>query len=277
MNHRFLTQKDIKIFSVIIVLIVVVFVIRASYVSNENVEMILVEGGKFLRGDDQGDEDIRPRHEVFLNDFYLSKYEITNAQYCVFLNEMGKHVDDKYEWIGLERKFSRIELENGEYRSVRGYERHPVLEVSWYGAVAYCEWKGGRLPTEAEWEYAASGGNKSQNYAFSGSDNPNFVAWYVTTSGADTRTVGTKQPNELGFYDMSGNAWEWCYDWYGKNYYKKYPFKNPKGPEDGSYKVIRGGSWCTFGTENLEVKSRVIALPEHMGTISFRLCFDIED
>jgi formylglycine-generating enzyme required for sulfatase activity len=126
---------------------------------------------------------------------------------------------------------------------------HPVIHVSWNDANEYCNWlsrktaKNYRLPTEAEWEYAARGGNQSRGYTYSGSNNVDEVAWYNGNSGSATHAVGQKGPNEMGLYDMSGNVWEWCKDWYGGDYYKISPAIEPKGPSDGSYRVARGGGW----------------------------------
>jgi len=100
-----------------------------------------------------------------------------------------------------------------------------------------------RLPTEAEWEYAARGGNKSHGYKYAGSNNIGDVAWYRKNSRDKTHIVGQKQPNELGIYDMSGNVWEWCSDWYGRKYYKNSPQNNPQGPTTGTFRVNRGGGW----------------------------------
>jgi formylglycine-generating enzyme required for sulfatase activity len=130
-------------------------------------------------------------------------------------------------------------------------DTHPVIHVSWNDAVAYCEWlnelpagqKGYRLPTEAEWEYAARGGEHRDKYIYAGSDNIDEVAWYWDNSKMTTHPVGQKKANALGLHDMSGLVWEWCSDWYGADYYKNSPADNPKGPASGSGRVVRGGSW----------------------------------
>ena len=127
--------------------------------------------------------------------------------------------------------------------------RNPVEQVSWKTCQTFITklnqltGKTFRLPTEAEWEFAARGGNKSNNYTYSGSDNIDEVAWYSSNSKYTTHDVATKAPNELGIYDMSGNVWEWCQDWYDSSYYKNAPSTNPTGPTKGSDRVLRGGSW----------------------------------
>ena len=220
-------------------------------------EMVFVKGGNFQMGSESSDagSDEKPIHSVTLDDFYISKYEITNAQFCKFLNEKGNKEEGEVTWLDLEGNYKtekcRIQKNGSTFTVETGYENYPVIYVSWYGAKAYCEWAGGRLPTEAEWEYAAKGGNKSKNYKYAGSDNIDEVAWYTKNSydkGEDhadygTHIVGSKKPNELEIYDMTGNVWEWCSDWYGSDYYANSPSSNPKGASDGSYRVDRGGSW----------------------------------
>jgi formylglycine-generating enzyme required for sulfatase activity len=140
---------------------------------------------------------------------------------------------------------------DGQWRPAPGYEQHPVVNVTWYGANEYARHYGLRLPTEAEWEYAARGGARSQGYLYSGSNNLDEVGWYYDNSAEkggsrSTHPVRQKKANELGLYDMSGNVWEWCADWYGEKYYEQFrsaPAVNPTGPTEGDYAVLRGGSW----------------------------------
>ncbi|MBN2279355.1 MAG: SUMF1/EgtB/PvdO family nonheme iron enzyme [Candidatus Marinimicrobia bacterium] len=187
---------------------------------NSGNNMILVRGGTFQMGSNNGDSDEKPVHSVTVNDFYISKYEVTFAEY------------DKF-----------CEATNREKPSDEGWGRgnRPVINVTWDDAVAYCKWAGGRLPTEAEWEYAARGGNQSRGYTYSGNNDIDKVAWYTSNSGNKTHPVGEKQANELGIYDMTGNVWEWCSDWYGT--YPSSSQTNPDGAASGSSRVLRGGSW----------------------------------
>ncbi len=195
--------------------------------------------------------DERPQHTVTVNDFYIGKYEVTNKQYCKFLNAIncnsnGSYNDSEYgnvEYIDMDDGDCQINYNNGKFIPENGKDNYPVIEVTWYGANAFAKWAGGRLPTEAEWEFAARGGKQSNGYKYSGSNNIDDVAWYWNNGGKHTHQVGTKSPNELGIYDMSGNVWEWCHDWYDKKYYKKRLRNNPQGPSSGKYRVLRGGSW----------------------------------
>ena len=228
--------------------------------SKQSSDMIFVKGGTFQMGSNDYDSE-KPIHKVYVNDFYISKYEVTNEQFCKFLNEKGNQKEGGVTWLDIKDSDCKIVKQSGRYVPVSGYNNHPVIEVTWYGARAYCKWAGGRLPTEAEWEYAARGGNKSKGYKYSGSNNINKVGWYTENSGGKTHPVGTKQANELSIYDMSGNVWEWCADWYGSDYYSKSPYENPKGPSSGSSRLLRGGSWVN-NTYDCRVAIRSWYIPD---------------
>ena len=197
--------------------------------------MIFVQGGTFEMGSNDGQDDEKPVHRVTVSDFYIGKYEVTQK-----------------EWKEV----------MGNNPSYNKGDNLPVEQVSWDDIQEYLQklnaktGKNYRLPTEAEWEYAARGGNKSRGYTYSGSNSIDNVAWYSSNSGNETHAVGRKQANELGIYDMSGNVWEWCNDWYGENYYNNSPLQNPQGPTSGTYRVLRGGSF-DGGDNNGRVASRV--------------------
>ena len=231
--------------------------------------MVYVEGGTFMMGSNK-DNDEKPIHKVYVKDFYMDKYEVTTAQFCQFLNEKGNQTEDGREWLDIKSQYCKIVKQGSKYMPVSGYDNHPVIMVSWYGANAYADWTVKRLPTEAEWEYAARGGNKSKGYEYSGTNNVVNVAWYDYNSGSKTHVVGTRQPNELGLYDMSGNVWEWCADWYDSDYYSKSPYENPNGPASGSSRVLRGGSWGS-GAYTPYSTNRYSSLPHNRrNSIGFR-------
>ena len=215
-------------------------------------EMVKVNGGTFKMGctEEQRrcDKDERPVHRVTLDAYYMSKYEITNAQYSVFLNniKINRHgIHDGVSYIHISNSHCQIRYRNGKFEPNKGKGDMPVVEVTWNGASAFCRWAEGRLPTEAEWEFAARGGRNGKDYLYSGSDTLNKVAWFDENSNGHAHAVGTKQGNELGIHDMSGNVWEWCFDWYSK--YTASHKKNPKGPRSWHSVVVRGGSWLYYG------------------------------
>jgi formylglycine-generating enzyme required for sulfatase activity len=209
------------------------------------IKWISVEGGTFRMGSNENNDE-KPIHDVTVSSFKMSATEITFDQYDLYCNATGKNRPSDNGW---------------------GRGNHPVINVSWNDAVEYCTWasrqtgKTVRLPTEAEWEYAARGGNKSRNYKYSGSDDIGSVAWYGGNSYSKTQDVATQKANELGLYDMSGNVYEWCQDWYDENYYSNSPSANPQGPSSGQYRVLRGGSWYFFDN-SCRVAFRSWSLPD---------------
>jgi formylglycine-generating enzyme required for sulfatase activity len=211
------------------------------------VEWVNVEGGTFQMGDTYGvgRTNEYPVHDVTLSSFQISKYEVTNDQFAAFLNAYGSDTVKTGEFQGKEIIHANaygVRKSGSEWQAARGYSDNPVIDVPWYGAAEFCLFYGYRLPTEAEWEYAAKGGNKSQGYVYSGSDNPGDVAWYSANSRG-TRSVSTNQPNEIGIHNMSGNAWEWCQDKMGE--YTADPAVDPQGPSEGNDRILRGGSCRT--------------------------------
>jgi formylglycine-generating enzyme len=224
----------------IIYLIFTLLYSQSNLFSQKLPEMVLVKGGTFKMGSNSGESDEKPIHTVTLSDFYIGKYEVTVEQYKVYCAESGKKLppDPKPEWYEEHKNAVKWVWK----------DNYPIVNIDWNEAMDYCTWlskKTGQkytLPTEAQWEYAARGGNKSENFKYSGSESINKVAWYdETTMEKGPRQVGTLKPNELGIYDMSGNAWEWCSDFFGK--YSADPQKDPQGPGKSPFKVIRGGSW----------------------------------
>lgn len=209
--------------------------------------MAYVPAGCFQMGSENGSSDEQPVHEVCLDGFWMDTIEVTNAMYALFLNARGNQEEAGATWLDTGSLYVRIHQQNGEWVADAGYADHPVTQVSWYGARAYCEWAGGRLPTEAEWEYAARGGLAGKDYPW-GDESPTCKsgaengAQYGPCSGKPV-PVMTFAPNGYGLYDMAGNVWEWGADWYDGNYYEKSPRQNPTGPESGEHRVLRGGSW----------------------------------
>jgi formylglycine-generating enzyme required for sulfatase activity/predicted Ser/Thr protein kinase len=250
--------------------------------------MVPVAGGTFMMGctSEQNNcaDDEKPVHEVTLDGFQMMQYEVTVAQFDAFVSATNYQSDAEknggsYYWNEI-TGWELVDGVNwrcdvsGEMRSRASYNQ-PVLHVSWNDAQAFCAWlnaqtgKNYRLPTEAEWEFAARGGNQSKGYKYAGGTDIDIVAWNGGNSDSYAHAVGQKQANELGIYDMSGNVWEWCEDWYGD--YSSSAQTNPKGPETGSGRVVRGGGWNS-GAEYCRVSFRKNDSPDRrVRSLGFRL------
>jgi formylglycine-generating enzyme required for sulfatase activity len=214
----------------------------------QGVKLLYIKGGTFTMGSpdsEPGRWRDEVQHAVTVNGFYLSEKEITNEQFCRFLNATGVSGDGQGNVSGhgvqtlIEEDFSGVKYVNGSWQPATGKANYPVVKVSWYGAKAYCDWAGGRLPAEAEWEYACRAGtttpfNTGRNLSAS-------QANYNDGINFDMQPTGSYAPNAWGLYDMHGNVSEWCSDWYGP--YSNSPQTDPQGPSSGSSRVLRGGSW----------------------------------
>lgn len=252
-----------------------------------NVELKLIIGDSYEMGSNRMAAE-KPIHSVKISDFYIGTSEVTNAQFCAFLNAKGKHE----EWISIQAlskhglgPFSNfyIELINNEYQAKTGYENYPAVYVTWSGAKAFCAWAGGRLPTESEWEYAARGGKKQ--HVFAGTNEKEELRFYANVSGSKSGVDSFRvlapikhfKPNHFGLFDMTGNVSEWVADCYHSNY--------RGAPADGSAwntnchktygKVLRGGSW-----ESVEINCQAVyrnaSLPDkRFDSYGFRMAKDL--
>ncbi|PIE85979.1 MAG: hypothetical protein CSA05_02970 [Bacteroidia bacterium] len=242
-------------------------------------EMVFIKGGRFQMGSNNGDSDEKPVHSVRVSDFWMGKYEVTNEEYCAFLNDYGSDKVKSGDYSGESMMYfsgswkgekCRIYKRGSSYKVESGYGKYPVIYVTWYGANEYCKWLSGktgksyRLPTEAEWEYAAGNGSKHTKYSWgnnfpSGKRGGNvadetakreFSDWTIFEGYTDgyvyVAPVGKFYSNDFGLYDMTGNVWEWCSDWYGA--YSSSSQSDPQGPSSGSIRVDRGGGWGSYAS-----------------------------
>ena len=222
-----------------------------------NMKMIWVEGGDFLMGctSEQSDcgSDEQNVRRVTVDGFYIGMLEVTQSQW------------EKVVGTSIYQQWTKADNSGSPSRGVG--PDYPMYCVSWDEAMEFCRLlsnKTGRtytLPTEAQWEYAARGGNKNEGAKYAGSNMIDAVAWYTDNSGSSTHIVGSKRANALGIYDMSGNVWEWCKDWYASSYVS-YDTNNPVGPSSGAYRVRRGGSWSD-GASNCRVAYRYYNSPSN--------------
>ncbi len=260
---------------------------------SQTMELVYVRAGSFLMGGTRRVSRSRPEefpvHPVELTyDFWIGKYEVTFEQFDSFCSSVGREKPDDRTWGRLDR---------------------PVIHVSWWDAIAYCNWLsqmedlpvayrlrneedagrlldwqgsvtedittviGYRLPTEAEWEYAARGGHlNTDDFLYAGSDDPDEVAWHSTNANFRTHSIGQKKENALGLFDMSGNVAEWCHDWWSASFYQGGERTNPIGPSMGEYRIRRGGSWAAVAETHCRVSSRSHDRPGgSSGAIGFRV------
>lgn len=266
-------------------------------------EMVLIPAGSFFMGDNSGLDDEKPAHKVTITKpFYLGHHEVTVEQFRRFVEatgyatdaERGKGFKGAFGWNPVKMEFQTNEDYSWRNTGFAQSDTHPVVNVSWNDAMEFCKWlsriegKTFRLPTEAEWEYACRGGTTTR---YSHGNDPEGLAQVGNVADATfqgqyfelkaliqasdgyayTSPAGSFLPNSFGVYDMHGNAWEWCADWYDPEYYAKSPADNPTGPATGEERVYRGGGWfnCTRGCRSA---SRSAGFPENRNlTVGFRV------
>jgi formylglycine-generating enzyme required for sulfatase activity len=218
--------------------------------------MVFVKGGAFSMGSNNGKADEQPVHTITLNDFYIGKFEVTQQVWRTVMGSDTLSFSDCSTCPVYDVKPKHIDVFIAKLNQLTG--------------------KHYRLPTEAEWEYAAIGGKATKGYKYCGANHLDSIAWYAPNSGMVTHPVGLKQPNELGLYDMSGNVWEMCEDWYKRNYYKNSPTENPCQMKKAMFRLVRGGSWrseeqrCQSRARNIDVHDH------HISNSGFRLVLEIK-
>ena len=230
-------------------------------------DMAAIPTGCFDMGDSysEGGSDELPVHEVCITGFYMDVYEVTNGQYAACVDDGGCTVPA-----------SNGSATTATYYGNTDYDDFPVIHVSWTQASTYCEWMGKRLPTEAEWEYAARGGLEGARYPW-GDDITGGDANYQDSGDQwdnDTSPVGYYASNGFGLFDVAGNVWEWVNDWYSPDYYQVSPTDDPQGPDAGTTRVLHGGSWSSTAN-TLRAANRADRVPDHTGIrIGFRCAMD---
>ena len=231
----------------------------------DGLKYVLIPPGSFQMGCSPGDgeceDDEKPRHKVTITEgFWLGQTEVTAGAYKRFAAATGRKMPPEVDEHG-----QRV-------NSGWGDDAMPIVNVTWHDARAYCRWAGGRLPTEAEWEYAARGGSTRAHYGPIGE-----IAWYWDNSGSKPHDVGQKRANGFGLFDMLGNVWEWVNDWYDKDYYKDSPSQDPGGPASEGWPVLRGGAWMDDGSVTVRVSRRYSFPQDTIGDsdLGFRCVGDV--
>lgn len=257
--------------------------------------LALIPPGEFVMGCEDGDEDERPPHRVHLDDFLISVHPVTNAEYMRFVRATNRRAPDIHDLPlvvtagGAERE-RQFRDSAAPYVWVNGHPPadrvlHPVTLVRWEDAVAYCAWltaESGRtlrLPTEAEWEKAARGGADGRRYPWGDRlerSLANFLAEPALRARHGTSAIGSYPANGYGLHDMAGNVWEWVHDWHDPLYYATSPFDNPRGPQGGQMRVLRGGSWLSADVRMLSCSHRHKVPPDtYSYGIGFRIVCEV--
>jgi formylglycine-generating enzyme required for sulfatase activity len=225
--------------------------------------MVYVPAGEFTMGSDMGEPNEGPAHIVSLDAFWIDQTEVTNRMYATFLNAQGAESDQITTWIDVDDEDLQVQLVDGSWQAMAGYEDHPVIEVKWLGAQDYCQWRGDgtRLPTEAEWEKAARG-TTNNLYAW-GDQIDCSLANYDICMGSTVKVSSyPSNASPYGALDMTGNVVEWVADWYSGDYYQNSPSSNPIGPDSGEQRVLRGGSWDGHTDYEVRVTQRFTEPPD---------------
>jgi formylglycine-generating enzyme required for sulfatase activity len=249
----------------------------------KGIKMVHIEEGTFMMSSPEsvfGYES--PQHKVTLSAFRISEKEITNEEFCRFLNECGIGSDGRGMVTGFSTELLiasstwGVVYSSGQWHPQTGYDKYPVITVTWYGAKAFCDWAGGRLPTEAEWEYACRAGTTTPyntgNTLTTKQANFNGEAVIGGVYLRRTQPVGSYPPNAWGLFDMHGNVWEWCNDYWSYGYSSD-PVTNPQGSSTGSEHVCRGGSWSTLANDCRS--ARRTTNPGAADRVGFRLAADL--
>ena len=254
--------------------------VQAADRKNDSDNFISVPAGCFFMGNTFDDpyHTEMPVHEVCLGSFSISPFPVTRQEFEKFVIETGYRTDAEKSggcYIYVSSSWKKNPAANWRNPGFQQEGDHPVVCVSWNDTAEYTGWlvrknnRDYRLPTEAEWEYAARSGGKSERFA--GGDDVDKVAWYASNSDNRTHPVGRKQSNGLGLYDMSGNVWQWTGDWYDRRYYRMSPRNDPQGPTSGTKRVFRGGSWF-YDQRGVRATYRDFSAPDFSSSyLGFRL------
>jgi formylglycine-generating enzyme len=252
------------------------FVIEKKKIESPRLGMVLVPAGKFSMGSKDGGEFESPIHQVNLDDFWMDETPVTNASFARFVKETGHQTEAEKvgeAWGYHNGQYALIPNLSWQTYATSDRDNHPVVLVSWHDAFTYAQWAGKRLPTEAEWEKAARGGLEDRIYPW-GNQEPNGRQCNFAQTPLDippTTDVKQFSPNNYGLYDMVGNVWQWCSDWYESDHYQHSLLNQPTGGESGTHRVRRGASWNVIQSFRLRCANRGAFAPNQVApNVGFR-------